>query len=96
MTLTEEFKEYINHIDKWWGHKEKSEANNEASSIKEEDDAWQKLKIIENNLVERLKARSYNPHHITHDQRVYKIDYENMQILYIYAPTTEMLDRDDT
>lgn len=96
MTLTEEFKEYINHIDKWWGHKEKSEANNEASSIKEEDDAWQELKIIENNLVERLKARSYNPHHITHDQRVYKIDYENMQILYIYAPTTEMLDRDDT
>ena len=91
MTLTEEFKEYIDHINKWWEHEEKS--NYEYSSTKAAE-AWQEIQKKEAQIVERLRARPYNPHHITYDQRVYEINYTDMKINYIYAPTTEMLDRE--
>lgn len=91
MTLTEEFKEYMNLIDKWWEHKEKTE-NNPGASTTEEFKAWQEMQIKEMQLVERLKARSYRPHHITHDERVFEIDYTRSKINYIYAPKTEILD----
>lgn len=91
MTLTEEFKEYMNLINKWWEHKEKTEANPEASTT-EEEEAWQEMQSKEWQLVERLRARSYRPHHITHDERVFEIDYTQMKINYIYAPKTETLD----
>lgn len=83
MTLTEEFQEYIQLINNWYDYKEESDAK---------ATTWQEIKNKEAQIVERLEARSYKPHHITHDQRVYAIDYAKQQLTFIYAPKVEILD----
>lgn len=83
MTLTEEFQEYIQLINDWDSYKEESDAK---------ETVWQKIKNKEAKIVERLEARSYNPRHITYDQRVFAIDYANRKIDFVYAPKVELLD----